>query len=161
MTGTPIAYSNDDFTEVIDILNYNDVQQEDTEYLKQALIYGRAFECCYIDEDGKQRFKLFNTKECLPIYANTIEEPLLYVIRFYREAPLENTVGMEDYIVEVYGPSRVDVYKSAPGFASLEFIESRPHYYNQCPVTVFSLNEEEESIINKLSNCMDKSLAVF
>jgi len=93
ITGIPISYTNDDFQDIIDIINYNDVTQEDTEYLKNALIYGRAFECNYIDEEGQQRFKLFSTKECLPIYSNTLEEHLLYVVRFYRESLLEKQIG--------------------------------------------------------------------
>lgn len=57
LVGKPISYDNDDFQEVLDILKYNDVAQEDTTYLKNALIMGRAFECNYIDEEGKQRFR--------------------------------------------------------------------------------------------------------
>ena len=155
ITGIPISYSNDEFEDIMDIINYNDVTQEDTEYLKQALIYGRAFECNYIDEEGKQRFKLFSTKECLPVYLNTIEEPLQYVIRFYQESLLENLPGMDNYIVEVYGPNDIKRYRSAPGFASFELIEQRPHFFGQCPVTVFSLNEDEESCFAQIMSLQD------
>jgi hypothetical protein len=34
-------------------LNYNDVKNEDSEYLRNALIFGRAFEINYVDEEGK------------------------------------------------------------------------------------------------------------
>lgn len=155
ITGIPITYSNDDFQDVIDIINYNDVTQEDTEYLKNALIYGRAFEVNYIDEEGKQRFKLFNTKECLPIYSNSLNGELLYVVRFYQESLLENQEGMDNYIVEVYGPDDVKKYRSAPGFASFELIDEYKHFFNQCPVTVFSLNEDEESIFNQVLTLQD------
>lgn len=155
ITGIPITYSNDDFEEIIDVINYNDVTQEDTEYLKNALIYGRAFEVNYIDEDGMQRFRLFNTKECLPIYSNTLNGELLYVVRFYQESLLENQEGMDNYIVEVYGPSDVKKYRSAPGFASFELIDEYQHFYGQCPVTVFSLNEDEESIFNQVLTLQD------
>ena len=155
LTGLPITYSNDNFQDIIDIIQYNDVIQEDNEYLRAALIYGRAFECNYIDEEGKQRFKLFNTKECLPIYSNSLNEELLYVVRFYQETMLENQEGMDNYIVEVYGPDRVKKYRSAPGFASFELLEDYPHFYNQCPVTVFSLNEDEESIFAQIITLQD------
>ena len=34
-------------------------------------------------------------------------------------------------------------------------IEEYQHFYNQCPVTVFSLNEEEESIFNQIISLQD------
>ena len=151
LTGIPINYSNEDFEDVIDIIKYNDPGAEDAEYLKNALIYGRAFEINYIDEEGKQRFKLFNTKECLPIYSNTLNKELLYVVRFYKE----NLIDKDSYVVEVYGPQSTTIYKSAPGFLSFNFVEERPHFFNQCPVTVFSLNEDEESIFEQIITLQD------
>lgn len=153
LTGIPISYSNEDFQDIIDIINYNDVSQEDTEYLKNALIFGRAFEINYVDEMGKPRFKLFSTKECVPIYSNTIEEQLLYVVRFYREDLINE--NNENYIVEVYGPRTIDTYRSAPGFVSFTLLESRPHFYEQCPITVFSLNEDEEGIFSQITSLQD------
>ena len=155
LTGLPITYSNDDFQNIVDILMYNDVGQEDNEYLRSALIYGRAFECNYLDEEGKQRFKLFNTKECLPIYSNTLNGDLLYVIRFYQESMLENQEGQDNYIVEVYGPDVVRKYRSTPGFASFTLVDEYPHFFGQCPVTVFSLNADEESIFYQIISLQD------
>ena len=97
LTGIPIRYSNDDFKEVIDILNYNDVENEDNELLRQALIFGRSFEVNYIDEDAKQRFRTFDTRECVPIYDNSLNNDLKYVIRFFIEDILDKQ--NENYIV--------------------------------------------------------------
>lgn len=59
LSGIPIAYSSPiDISEIIKVLNYNDYKSEDTELLRQALIYGRAFEVAYIDEFSQIRFKL-------------------------------------------------------------------------------------------------------
>nr|DAU58718.1 MAG TPA: portal protein [Caudoviricetes sp.] len=63
MTGQDITYTSpNDISAIVDILSYNDVRTEDSELLKQALIYGRSFEINYIDEDGKQRFKVLDTR---------------------------------------------------------------------------------------------------
>lgn len=153
LSGIPIKYNNDNFSEIINVLNYNDVHQEDNEYLRQALIYGRAFEINYIDEDGQQRFRLFDSRECVPIYANDLNNDLLYVIRFYKEDLLNET--NDNYLVEVYGPSDVKIYRSTPGFSSFSLIEERPNFYNQCPVTVFSLNKDEESIFSQVISLQD------
>ena len=41
------------------------------------------------------------------------------------------------------------------GFVSFEFIREEFHYFGQCPVTVFKLNEEEESIFNQVMSLQD------
>lgn len=126
---------------------------EDSEYLKNALIYGRAFEICYIDEEGKQRFRQFDTRQCFPIYSNSLNNELLYVVRFYKENTDMNLT--DDYYVEVYGPDRVRKYKSDYGWNSFELIDEYVHFYNQCPVSVFSLNEDEESIFEQVLSLQD------
>ena len=154
ITGIPIAYSNDNFEDVLDILKYNDVSTEDSEYLKNALIFGRSFEVNYIDEEAKQRFRLFDSRNCIPIYANTLNNELLYVIRFYVEDEVK-PLPQQEYLVEVYGPSVIRHYKSVPGFSSLAFIDEEEHFFGQCPVTVFSLNEDEESIFSQVITLQD------
>jgi hypothetical protein len=63
LTGQDITYTSpNDISAIVDILSYNDVRTEDSELLKQALIYGRSFEINYVDEDGKQRFKVLDTR---------------------------------------------------------------------------------------------------
>jgi len=153
LTGIPIKYTNENFDEVIDILNYNDVANEDSELLRQALIFGRSFEVNYIDEEAKQRFRVLDSRECVPIYDNSLNNDLLYVIRFFKEDVLDKL--NENYIVEVYGPETVKTYRSAPGFMSFELVNEELHYYGQCPVTVFKLNSDEESIFAQIMTLQD------
>jgi len=153
MTGKPITYSNEGFDEVIDILNYNDVTTEDAELLKTALVYGLAYEVCYIDEESKIRFRLFDSKECIPIYDNSLNGDLLYVVRFYKE-DLVNEQN-DNYIVEVYGPSDIKYYRSGSTFSSFVPIDFQSHFFDQCPVTVFALNEEEDSIFKQVMSLQD------
>ena len=153
LTGIPIVYSNDEFDAVLDVLNYNDVNNEDSEYLKNALIYGMAYEVNYMDEEAKQRFRLFDSRECVPIYDNSISSELMYVVRFYKEDLLN--AQNENYIVEVYGPRDIKTYRSGPGFSSFNLINEEPHFYNQCPVTVFALNEDEDSIFKQVMSLQD------
>lgn len=148
LAGIQIGYYNENFDEVLNVLKYNDVAQEDAEFLRQALIFGRAFEVNYIDEDGKQRFRLFDTRECIPVYDNTLSNDLLYVIRFYNEDLLDEK--NERYIVEVYSKDSLKKYKSNSGFSSFELIEDSINFYDQVPVTIFSLNRDETSIFDQV-----------
>lgn len=86
--GEPISYSALDkkiLKELNLIFEYNDEADENVELARTCSIYGRAFELLYVDEDGAVRFKRLDTKECIPIFDDTIENDLLYLIRFYKD----------------------------------------------------------------------------
>lgn len=152
LTGLPITYITDN-EQIQDILNYNDYKQEDSEFLRQALIFGRAFEINYIDRDNKQRFKTLETRQCIPVYDTTIEQELLYVIRYY---PVDSVMDSEDaYIIEVYGKDSTRTFKSSLGFASATLVSEVPNYFNQVPISVFSLNQEERSIFENIITLQD------
>ena len=154
LTGIDITYSSpNDFDAIQDVLNYNDVRTEDSEYLRNALIFGRAFEINYVDEDAIQRFKVLDSRECIPIYSNDLNNDLLYVIRYYVADTVNN--NQDEYYIEVYGNDFIRKYKSSNAFATLSLLEEKPNIYNQVPITVFSLNTDEESIFDKVITLQD------
>ena len=154
MTGIEIGYDNDGrFDEIIDVLKYNDVKAEDSELLRNALIFGRSFEINYLDEEGKQRFRVLDPRECVPIYDNTLNNDLLYVVRFYSETPVNEQ--SEQYRVEVYSETSITTYRSTMGFSSFAWMGEEFHTFGQCPVTVFSLNTDEVSIFDKIMTLQD------
>lgn len=152
ISGVPIQYSNTDDA-VLDVLKYNDVKSEDTDLLKNALIYGVAYEINYIDGDGKQRFKVLDSRECIPVYDDTLDNVLRYVIRFY-QVNLANNQS-PTYRVEVYGESDTKIYLSTAGFMSFNIVETKKHVFNQVPVSVFELNAEKESIFAQVMSLQD------
>lgn len=141
ITGNDITYSNDDadISAVLDVLDYNDVHQTDSEYLRNALIYGRAVELNYVDEEGKQRFRLIDPRSAIDVYDNTLEHNLIYGIRFWR-ADFSDLVVEDQYYVDVYDEQKVHHYKSTSGFSSFILLSEEQHYYNQVPMTFFSLD---------------------
>lgn len=153
LTGIPITYkSNDDITEIREILNYNDVITSDNELLKNGLIYGVSYELNYLDEEGQQRFKALNSEECIPIYDNSINSELLYLIRYYQI----NTLDINsDYMVEVYSAESIKTYKCTSHWNSLQLEEETTHYYGQVPVNVFYLNTDKVSVFDKVMTLQD------
>lgn len=153
LVGKPITYTNDEFEDIIDILQYNDVANEDSQLLRDALVYGKAFEMNYIDEEGEQRFKVLDPRTVIPIYSDTLNEELLMCVRFWKEDP----VTQEDdlYFVEVYTADRVVRYKSNMGFSSFTPIEEAPCFYSMCPITHFKLNDREASIFDQIMSLQD------
>lgn len=153
LTGIDVTYSSEsDISAIQDILNYNDVRTEDNEFLRNALIYGVAYEINYVDEDAKQRFKVLDSKECIPVYDNTLNQNLLALVRFYPRDPLDMTRG---YKVEVYDSQKCDTYETDTGISGLRLVGTNPHFYNQVPVTVFSLNTKEKSCFDEVMTLQD------
>ena len=152
LTGIDIAYSSDkDIDQVFEVLNYNDVKQEHSNYLQDALIYGCAYEIAYIDEWGKHRFKTLDPKNVIPIYDDTLDQDLVYCIRFW-----SNKIADKDfYIVEVYSQSEIKTYKSDMGFQTFELIKEEPHYFGMVPITVFELNNDRVSIFDQVMTLQD------
>ena len=152
LTGIDIAYSSDkDIDQVFEVLNYNDVKQEDSNYLQDALVYGCAYEIAYIDEWGKHRFKTLDPKNVIPIYDDTLDQDLVYCIRFW-----SNKIADRDfYIVEVYSKSEIKTYKSDMGFQTFELIKEEPHYFGMVPITVFELNNDRVSIFDQVMTLQD------
>lgn len=140
--GEPIAYQSDNnafLTAVKQTFKYNDEQAENTDLAKDASICGEAYELLYIDEDGEVRFKRLEPIRCIPIYDNTIEEELLYFIRYYYDTDILS--GNTTTFVEVYSRSDYKLYEKALG--SLELIASKPHIYKAVPIVVYKNNEEQ------------------
>lgn len=155
IAGIPVTYdSNDDIQSLIDIFNYNDIENADSALLRNALIYGVAFEICYIDEDAKERFKVIDSRECIPVYDDTLNEELLYMIRYYQK-PTWKEDAENRYIIEVYTDKLIRRYESNFNFSSLVWLEDIPHYFNQVPFVEFRLNEEKESIFDKVISLQD------
>lgn len=153
LTGIGITYQSDKkMNETQRILHYNDVKTTDSELLRNALIYGTAFEISYLDEDLEQRFKVLDSRECIPVYDNTINQELLYVIRYYYVDNLDLTKG---YYIEIYSDSDVKTYKSNEVYSSLAFVKSEPHYFKQVPICVFTLNTERDSIFKNIMSLQD------
>ena len=152
LTGIDIAYSSDkDIDQVFEVLNYNDVKQEDSNYLQDALVYGCAYEIAYIDEWGKHRFKTLDPKNVIPIYDDTLDQDLVYCIRFW-----SNKIADKDfYIVEVYSKSEIKTYKSDMGFQTFELIKEEPHYFGMVPISVFELNNDRVSIFDQVMTLQD------
>ena len=153
LTGIDITYTSDeDIEEIQNVLNYNDVSQEDSEMLKNALIFGKSFELMYIDDEGQQRFRELDPRECIDIYYNDLEQELAAVIRWYAT----DTISIDPaYIVELYTTFGTFVYKSDSSLASFQIMEQKPNYYNDVPVTIFKLNDEEISIFDRIIGLQD------
>lgn len=132
-----ITYSsNNDITEVMEILKYNDYAAQDAALLLDALIYGTAAELMYIDSNSKTRFRTINPTQCFGVYDDSLTGDLMYFVRFYRKDEWSET---DLYNVDVYSDNSIKHYEMSGLGGGLRLLEEVPHYFSQCPANVFSL----------------------
>ena len=136
-----ISYDSDnDITVIMDILRYNDYQEEDSDFLLNALIYGTSAELMYVDEEGQTRFRLINPTTCFGVYDDSLSNDLLYFVRWYKANDWDDS---DLYFVDVYSENTIRHYTMSGSQGFLTFINEEPHYFNQCPANIFSLPDEK------------------
>lgn len=145
--GKPVTYSsNDDITDVQEVINYNDDNAENIAFCTNALIYGVAYELQWLDKDSKTRYSQVSPLNAFAVYDNTLDNNLLYFVRWYDANSIDDD---EVKCVEVYTANAIKYYKVNGIGGSLQFVEEKQHYFGDVPVSVFWLNEDtEENIFN-------------
>lgn len=153
--GIPVAYDSDSahIDELHDVFDYNDITEADAALFRDALIFGRAVEICYVDEDSKPRFCNLDPRSCIPVIDNTLTGDLLYGIRFWQEDLVEG--DLSEYWVEVYDSTFKTLYRSNSGFSSVTEVSREPHMFTQVPMTFFDLNREAEGVAVPIFSLQD------
>lgn len=141
--GEAISYSGEDAVALQELqmtFEYNDEQDADSELAKDASVYGRAYEMLYVDSEGATRFKKVNPKEVITVYDNTVENEMLYAIRFYNETDI---LGENEYtMIEVYSKSDVKVFKADGRVNDMVLVSEMPHYFSLVPFVEFKNNDD-------------------
>lgn len=153
IAGKPVTYtSNDNIDDIQEVINYNDDESENTNWLLNALIYGVGYELHWIDNDAQERYSQISPLNCVAVHAASLENELLYFIRWYDVSDFDDS---DLLCVEVYDAHRKKTYHCHGLAGALEFISEEPHAFNDVPVSVFYLNEQEESIFNQAMSLND------
>ena len=154
--GNPVKYKCEDERtqeELDEIFKYNDEAAENMSVEKDASVYGVGFELVYVDREGKTRFKRLDTIGCIPIYDDTLEEELLYVIRFYFNYDLVELVQTQ--YTELYSRESIKYYRSVDN-GGLEFMGEQIHGFNgYVPISIYKNNEEEMGDFENVISMID------
>lgn len=151
--GKPVSYSsNDDIEDIQEAINYNDSAAEDIAFCSNALIHGVAFELYWLDKNAQVRYAQVNPLNAFAIYSNTLDCDLLYFVRWYEADSFDDS---ENYYLEVYSTDSVKIYKMLGMGGALEFVKEEAHYFGDVPVSVFTINDNEENIFNSVITLND------
>lgn len=142
--GNGVSYSSEEnIDELNDIFRYNDEKAENIMLAKDTSIFGVAHELTYIDPRGKIRFKRLSPLESIPIYDDTLEDELLYFIRFYDVKSITDSTDNK-IAVEVYTRQSRIKYMGNNEVSELTLIEEAPHgFLGYVPISIYKNNEEE------------------
>ena len=136
-----ISYNSEqDIEDIMNILRYNDYQTEDSNFLLDALVYGRANELMYLDSASQVRFRLINPKQCFGIYDDSLTSDLLYFVRFYKASMWDDS---DLHYVDVYSDYTIKHYSMNGLSGHLTLLSEEPHHFGQCPANVFTLPDEK------------------
>lgn len=153
LTGIPVTYkSTDDISDLRGVLRDNNYITEDSQFLKNALIFGKAYEIMYLNEDGNIRFNVLDTRQGFPVYSDDLDKKLIYFVRFYPKDTIDTLKG---YYVEVYDKDTVKKYTMSDGYSNIQFVDEEQHYFRAVPLSVFSLNADETSAYEKIMSMQD------
>ena len=152
--GNPISYNSDNqdlLERMLEIFKYNDEADNNTTLAKYSSIGGYAVELLYIDEDSNARFKALPADEVAIVYDNTLEENILYAIRYFEEdIPGEDKTKTT---INIYTPNIIQTYQLEDN--EMTFIDEVAHYFNDVPVSVYVNNDELYGDFERVKGLID------
>ena len=167
--GKQITYKGENeqlLEKVNDIFKYNDEHDHNTTLAKRASIGGYAVELLYIDEDTQPRFKAFGGNEVAIVYDDTIEDNILYAIRYWQEKVVNTnktitkceiytgpTLNDKGEIIEtgkiMYGTIKQDSF-------IIDESKTREHFFKDVPAAVYINNDELYGDFEKVMSLIDE-----
>lgn len=157
LTGTPITYAakgNTNIEALQKTLSANDVVNEDSEFLRSALIYGIAYEMIYINESNEIKFKTISPESCIPVYSDDLDNKLLYMITFSPLANWDETAPTA-FRVSIYDSSRIYTYKATNDFNTFVLLDEQQHFFGEVPFSIFNLNADDKPIFERIITLQD------
>lgn len=145
--GNPITYKSD-IDVLQDIFDYNDEQAENLELAKNLAVYGSAYELLWLDEFANIRFNILDNRQTIPIYDNSLEQNLIYLIRHYTRTDL--LTSEQKSTVIVYTDKKILTYTGNAFYDSLKLINEELHYFQDVPAICYLNNAEQTSDFAKV-----------
>ena len=151
--GKPVRYtSNDNIDDVQEAINYNDDNSENMQWISNALVYGVGYELQWLDKYAQVRYAQVSPLNAFAIFDNTLDSELLYFIRWYKA---DNFTDDDIYYIELYTASNKITYKAHGLNGQLELVAEEAHFFGDVPVSVFTINDNEENIFNSIISLND------
>lgn len=134
---------------ITDFTTRNNMYGVDMETTKFASIYGYAGRLFYIDPEGFERVMPVHGYETIILSDTGMYEPE-YAIRYYKTLDINNN---EIWTAEFYDDKNFSTYRG--NLNSLNFVETRPHGFDYCPLQGIPNNKEMLGDAEKVLSLID------
>lgn len=156
-----INSENEEFKEQLNKIFNNRFNRLIKNIAESSLNSGVSFVYIYYDELGEIKFKVFDTKEILPIWKDSQHRELDYIIRLFIIEDFENGLMKTKENIEVYSINGIDRYLLKNN--SLEFIESlsyisrenKQYNWGKLPIIPFKYNNNETPLLSRVKSLQD------
>lgn len=125
---------------------------------KDCYKYGIGWLYIYLDKKGNLKFKRFNSKEIIPIWADKEHTELEKVYRVYKDYDIENNYTLVD-IVEEY--TRYCVKKYTNGKEEMLYYFSDGSVWDSVPIIPFKCNDDELGLLSRIKDIQDRLNETF
>lgn len=143
--------NKDYLKEINKILDENDFKKVFSELDNISSIYGHAFLCMYLDEEGIIRLVPQSPKDWIYVRSNDLLQSPKFAIRYYKW--WDDVVNDQMYDIELYTDKEIIIYEGTPNH--LVELERRPHYFGRLPVIEFSENKTRQGAFENVIDLID------
>lgn len=153
--GVPVKKQHQDTT-ITDLVtkfdNANDMEDEESELAKLALIYGRSYEFMYQDEEAQTCVVYNSPEDMFLVYDDSIKQKPLFAVRYgIKDEKLTGELFTLEGNFDLAGKAN-----------KVTIGEQKDKFYDELPVNEFFVNEERLGIFETvlpLINSFNKSLS--
>ena len=138
---------------ILDFDNLNDMEDEESELVKMACIYGRCYEFAWQNEDTETCVVYNSPCDMFLVYDNSVKQKPLFAVRYGLDEE-------DQFEGEFYGLEAS--YKLTGSESELKFGDEIDNFYDELPVNEFFVNEERMSVFESvvsLFNAFNKAIS--
>lgn len=153
--GKPVEYKSENKPYLVEITNIMARNDEDTEnytLAHKSSIKGQSFELVYMDENAEVCFKWLDTDGTIIAYDNTINQDIIFAIRYYDVANILDEKDITTYI-EVYTKECIKKYTKKED--TITFIEEIAHHFKEVPIIEYANDRFRKSDIENIITLQD------
>lgn len=152
--GNPISYisttGDNDLIQNIDLNFSHWSKVHDQELLKQANIYGKSYECQYINLDGDFKATVYNPLNMFVLESGNAEKTVELAIHIYKKHIFE-----ENEMLDVYYDNVIEHYEIIDDDTITKVGKTDTHIFDKPPIMICGANTERQSMLMDIKSEMD------
>lgn len=157
LIGNPVTYAASEGYDIEALKNAyleQDMSRIDREIVKNASIYGRAYELIYADGESKPKSACINPHHAFVVYNDDCTHVSLFGVYYYKTFDIDgNITGV---VCNVYDDNTVYTYEgTSDDWNGMELTAQVPHYFGGVPIIEYRNNDEKQGDYEQIIPLMD------